>query len=169
MQRRTFLKLGIAATAAIAATGGLTLYMHQGPWAEGRLQSTGRIIFEALARAILEGTLPDDPAQAARQLGSHLDRVEAAIRQFPPALQSELAQLLAVLDTAAGRRWLFTLHQPWAEATPADVRAALDRLRKSRSLVRQQTYHALRDLTNAAYYSEPGTWVALGYPGPIPI
>ena len=169
MQRRTLLKIGIVATAAIGAAGGLTVAMHRGPWADDRLQSTGRVIFAALARGILDGTLPADPAQATRQVDAHLERVEAAIRQFPPALQSELAQLLAVLDTAPGRRWLFTLGSPWAAATPTEVQAALDRMRHSRLLLRQQTYHALRDLTNAAYYSEPGTWAALGYPGPVPV
>ena len=30
----------------------------------------------------------------------------------------------------------------------------------------QQAYHALRDLTNAAYFADAASWSQLGYPGP---
>ena len=32
--------------------------------------------------------------------------------------------------------------------------------------LRQQAYHALRELTNAAYYADASAWRTLGYPGP---
>jgi hypothetical protein len=31
--------------------------------------------------------------------------------------------------------------------------------------LRQQVFHALRDLTNAAYFADASTWAAIGYPG----
>ena len=39
-------------------------------------------------------------------------------------------------------------------------------MRTSRIGLRQQAYHALRDLTNAAYFADPQTWPLMGYPGP---
>jgi len=42
-------------------------------------------------------------------------------------------------------------------------------MRVSGTTLRRQAYHALRDLTQAAYFSDPGTWAALGYPGPRPL
>jgi hypothetical protein len=46
------------------------------------------------------------------------------------------------------------------------VQSALQAMRSSRLELRQQAYHALRDLTNAAYFADAATWAALGYPGP---
>ena len=42
-------------------------------------------------------------------------------------------------------------------------------MRFADSLTRQQVYHALRDLTNAAWFADAGTWGLLGYPGPTTI
>ena len=39
-------------------------------------------------------------------------------------------------------------------------------MRTSTLELRQQAYHALRDLTNAAFYANPDVWPLLGYPGP---
>ena len=39
-------------------------------------------------------------------------------------------------------------------------------MRASRIALRQQAYHALRDLTHAAYFADAATWARLGYPGP---
>ena len=32
--------------------------------------------------------------------------------------------------------------------------------------LKQQAYQALHDIVGAAYFSDPGTWALLGYPGP---
>ena len=47
-----------------------------------------------------------------------------------------------------------------------DLQQALQDMRTSGLAMRQQIYHALRDLTNAAYYADPKAWPMLGYPGP---
>ncbi len=156
--------LVLAATAAGIKLAGVGL-----PWKDGQLDPRGRAIFSAVARAVLDGTLSDAPTLQAAELNAHLARVESAIAQFPPHLQSELAQLLALLATTPGRRWFAALEPPWEDAPPAAVQEALQSLRTARLDVQRQAYHALRDLTNAAYYSEPGTWAHLGYPGPIPV
>jgi hypothetical protein len=51
----------------------------------------------------------------------------------------------------------------------AEIEAALRRMRHDDAALRQQAYHALRDLSNAAFYAEPAHWSLLGYPGPTPI
>ena len=58
---------------------------------------------------------------------------------------------------------------PSTALTPAELQAALQAMRVASIATRQQVYHALRDLTNAAYYAEPATWAQLGYPGPTPV
>ena len=52
------------------------------------------------------------------------------------------------------------------QASVAQLQASLQSMRTSSLQLRQQVYHALRDLTNAAYFSDPTTWSQLGYPGP---
>lgn len=85
---------------------------------------------------------------------------------FPFHMQSELSQLLALLATALGRSVLAGLPVEWASASARDVQAALQAMRTSSLALRQQAYHALRDLTNAAYFADASTWAVMGYPGP---
>ncbi|MEO8653744.1 MAG: hypothetical protein ABI409_06430 [Ramlibacter sp.] len=33
--------------------------------------------------------------------------------------------------------------------------------------LRRQAYQALHDIVGSAYFSDPGTWSFLGYPGPL--
>lgn len=170
MQRRHLLKFGLISTLGIGGLlVGRQLMLQPVPLVEGQLQESGRQLMGAVARAVLDGSLSDDEALRARQIESHLDRVAGALRQFPPHTQAELAQLLMLLDSAPGRRWFAGLTEPWSAASTPQVAAALEHLRQSRWALQQQAYHALRDITNAAYYAEPGTWGHLGYPGPIPV
>ena len=39
-------------------------------------------------------------------------------------------------------------------------------MRESSLALRQQAFHALRDITNASYFADRSTWAAIGYPGP---
>lgn len=97
---------------------------------------------------------------------AHLQRLEASIAGLAPATRQELSDLLAVLGTAVGRRALTGLATPWAEANVVEVQHALSHMRVSSGTTRQQVYHALRDLTNAAWFADAGSWDLLGYPGP---
>ena len=165
MQRRTLLKLGIGtATVLVVAGGGLAL-LRPG-LSDGHLAPAGREVFNAVARAVLDGVLPVDPGARAAALQAHLGRVDDAIAAFPSATQTELSQLLALLGSAAGRIGLAGLRTPWPEAEVSDIRQALQGMRTSSLDLRQQAYHALRDLTNAAYFADAAAWPSMGYPGP---
>lgn len=168
MQRRTLLKLGLGATVALAVAGGGVALLQPG-WRDGRLTEPARALMRAVARAVLDGALPADEPALQRALDAHLDRLDAAIAAFPAATQAELSQLLALLSSAAGR-WAFAgLATPWPQARIVDIQTALQGLRMSSLSLKQQAYHALRDLTNAAYFSDPSAWVHMGYPGPVDI
>lgn len=168
MQRRTLLKLGLGASVVLAVAGtGVALLqpgLHQ-----GHLTAGSNEVMRAVARAVLEGVLPADESQRAAALAAHLQRLDDAIAAFPAATRGELSQLLALLASAPGRRALAGLHDAWAEASAADIQQAMQAMRTSRLSLRQQAYHALRDLTNAAYFSDPSAWAHLGYPGPMDI
>ena len=164
MQRRSFLKLGAGAAAVLAVAGGGLALFRPG-LSEGQLTVGGREVFTAIARAVLDGSLPEDAAQRADAVRAHLQRLDDALGAFPPAVQAELSQLLSILAAAPGRVALAGLYLPWHEASVVQIQASLQGMRTSSLSLKQQAYHALRDLTNAAYYADAQAWRVMGYPG----
>jgi hypothetical protein len=167
MQRRTLLKLGVTGSAALALVGGGVALFYEPAWRVDRLTGMGRTVFEAVARAVLDGSLPVDAAALRSALASHLERIDGTLRAMAPATQREVADLLALLALPPGRIALAGLTTDWAYASVAQVHAALQSMRTSRLTLRRQAYHALRDLTHAAYFADSATWTQLGYPGPV--
>lgn len=165
MQRRHLLVLGTT-TAAVLGLAGLSVAWARPPRVQGRLSPPARELMAAVALAVLDQALPDDEAARAAALDAHLTRLEATLMGLTPLLQSEVDQLLALLVAPPGRLALLQLVTPWPQATPSDVQAALQRLRSSSLALPQQIFHALRDLTAAAYFADASAWTVLGYPGP---
>lgn len=156
-----------AATALLMGLAGAGIALHrQALTQDGRLTDSGRKLFASVAAAVLDGLLPSDPLARRAALDAHLQRLEATIGGFPPAIRAEIVELATLLAHPAGRLGLAGLSDDWAAAKTADVQAMLQSLRVSRLALRQQVYHALRDLTNGAYFADPTTWAAIGYPGP---
>lgn len=166
--RRALFKLGVGAACALALAGGGAWLWRPG-FKSGQLTETGRSVFRAVARAVLEGSLPLEVAARERALDAHLVRLEAVIDGLPPVTRSEIAQMLALLSVAPARRWLTGLASDWDDAGLQEVEAALRRMRADPQALRQQTYHALRDLNNAAFYAQSEYWPLMGYPGPTPV
>jgi hypothetical protein len=170
MQRRTLLGLGVAGAAALAlAGGGAALLLSTPSWRDGQLLPAGQRVLRAVARAVLDGSLPGDAALQSAALDAHLTRMDATLGAMSPATQGEVADLLTVLAAAPGRLALTGLSQPWDDAPVAAVQRALQTMRLSTLGLRRQAYQALRDLTHAAYFADPSTWVLLGYPGPVKV
>lgn len=168
MQRRTWLKLGLVTATGLALVGG-GLALRAPAWTPEGLTASGRAVFGAVARAVLEGCLPEPTAERDAALLAWFSRLDDSIAALPPHTQAELAQLLSVLASAPGRWALAGLATDWPDASVTQVQAALTDMRHSRLALRQQAYFALRDLTAAAYFSDPSTWMALGYAGPMDI
>jgi hypothetical protein len=168
MQRRTLLKLGAASAAVLLVAGGTAALLQPG-LAGGSLSASGREVFSAVGRALLDKTLPADDGARHIALDGLLGRIDVLVQALPPHAQAELSQLLALLASAAGRRTLAGLSQPWDEASIADIQRSLQDMRLSRLALRQQAYAALHDITAGAYFSDPASWPLLGYPGPMKI
>lgn len=166
MRRRNLFKLGVVAASALALAGGGVAWLYQAAWAGGRLTDVGRRVLGGVARAVLDGSLPADAGPQLAAIAAHLDRMDATLRALPPSAQREVADLLALLALAPGRLALAGLSADWGGASVAQIQAALQAMRGSRVALRQQAYHALRDLTHAAYFADSATWARLGYPGP---
>lgn len=165
IQRRTLLKLGVGAGAVVALAGAGVALWRPG-LAKGHLSASARLVARRVADAVLDGNLPEEAAAREQALDAHLARFDSTVGGLPPAVRAELSDLFALLSAAPGRWAIAGLSSDWASASREDVTAALQAMRRSRMSVRQQVYHALRDLTDAAWFADPSTWAALGYPGP---
>lgn len=164
--RRRFLKLGLGATVLLAVAGGGSALLSTPGLAEGRLSASSRQLMRAITVAVCGDLLPPEgPAREAR-LASHLEQLERQIAGFPPHLRKELGQLLTLLGTTPGRLALMGLSSPWAQASPAELQARLHTMGRSSLALRQQIFHALRDLNCLVFFNDPASWAAVGYPGP---
>lgn len=169
MHRRTLLKLGLGSAAALALVGGGIALVAPGLTAEGHLSEVGRSVMRGVARAVLDGVLPSERVPLDAALSAHLRRLDETLAAFPRATRHELSQLLALLAAPPGRLGFAGLRPAWEEASVEAIQHSLQTMRLSSLGLRQQAYHALRDLTNAAWFADPSAWPALGYDGPIPL
>lgn len=165
MQRRRWLQWGVAGAATLAVFGsGVALW--QPAWDEIGLSEAGHDLVAAVSSGFLEGSLPVDTGAREHALQALVTRVEDLVRSLPAHSQEELAQLLSLMAHPAGRVALTGLRPPWAQASMAQVQAALQGMRVSSLVIRRQAYLALHDVIGSAYYADPSTWAELGYPGP---
>lgn len=168
MQRRSFLKLGLGSAVVLAVAGGAVALIQPG-LVQGKLSSAGRNVFAGAARALLDGTLPADPAAQQASINALLARIDDLTQGLPPHVQGELSQLLSLLDSTAGRVALVGLGTDWASASVAQIGAALQGMRESRMALREQAYSALHDIVGGSYFAGSENWPFMGYPGPITI
>jgi hypothetical protein len=165
MQRRSFLKLGLGAALVMTVLGGTVVWLRPG-LQDGRIAPDVRVALRRLSEAILDRSLPSDRGDRERAIAAQIDRLEAFIAGLPATTRNELSQLLGLMAVPPGRRFLVGLSTDWPQAPLEEIRAALQDMRLSSLSLRQQAYHALRDLTNGTYFSEPQAWAGMGYPGP---
>lgn len=153
----------------LALAGGAAVVRAPGLGTDGQMTDAGRRVFAGAARGLLDGVMPNEPAARARAAAGLLERVDQLVRALPPHARAELSQLLALLNQPPGRRLLAQLEDDWSTATVAQIQAALQSMRVSSVSLRQQAYHALHDITSAAYFSDASAWSVLGYPGPMKV
>jgi hypothetical protein len=168
MQRRTLLRLGIASATVLVLAGGAAALIEPG-LTGGRLSASGREVFTAVGRAVLDKSIPADEGARQIALNGLLTRIDTLVTGLPPHAQAELSQLLSLLASSGGRRTLAGLSRPWADASVADIQQALQGMRLSSLALRQQAYGALHDITAGAYFADDATWSLVGYPGPLKI
>jgi len=165
MKRRSLLKLGIASGVVLAVAGGSLALLKPG-LADNKLSADSRQLMRAVALAVFDGLLPAEAAAREARLAAHLDQLDANIAGFPPHLRGELSQLLSLLTSSGGRLALMGLTSSWAAASVADVQASLQAMSLSSLGLKQQIYHALRDLSSLVFFSNAASWQLVGYPGP---
>jgi hypothetical protein len=164
--RRRFVFVGLAGAAVLAGARWLMPSAPTGGSAPAGLTPDAAGIVRALAPALLDGALPDDAAERDAALARTVAAVGAAIEGLPPETREELATLFALLASMPVRIFVAGMGGEWRDASIAEANGFLVRLQKSRWSVKRSAYDALHQLTFAAWYADPKTWPAIGYPGP---
>ena len=164
--RRTFLKAGGLAALALAAGGALYRASHTSTPHRFALDGEARAALQAIAPAILAGALPRDAGRDAALVAA-IDGVHQAILGLPPAVQKEVQDLFGLLALAPARRLLTGIAGGWEGARTDEVSAFLQDWRLHRLGLLRSAYHALHDLVLGAWYAQPASWAATGYPGPM--
>ena len=165
MRRRTFLTVGIAGAATLAAAGWFASALRPRSGTRA-LDDDARAIVAAIVPAMLHGALPDRLPERDTALAETVDNVDRAIQGLPPASRAELGQLFALLSLTAARRAFAGVASPWTEAPRDEVDAFLQAWRTSGWTLKRSAYDALHQIIFAAWYGNPRAWSRIGYPGP---
>jgi hypothetical protein len=167
--RRTFLKAGAGAAIALALGGGIyraTRASLDTPLQQRfALGGEARNALGAIVPALLAGALANSTGAMA-PVTCIIERVHRTILGLPLAAQREIQDLFGLLALAPARRVLTGISGGWSNATPAAVHEFLQDWRASPLGLLRAAYAALHDLVLAAWYADPASWDAIGYPGP---
>ena len=168
LSRRRLLKAGLAGGALLAIAGGAAWFarraMDRG--SPRALDRDAAAIVRAIVPAMLAGALPGNGPPLAAAVDETVAGVDRAIAGLPPAVRAEIAQLFALLALAPGRRVFAGVASPWNEASADEVDAFLRAWQSSGWALKRTAYDALHQLVIAAWYANPRSWPAIGYPGP---
>jgi hypothetical protein len=163
LSRRRFIAATGLAGVTLAICGGAWRFTHKPAPTAFVLTEDARSILHAIVPAMLAGALHDPTA-----IAPTVARVHHAIVGLPLTAQQEVQGLFRLLALGPVRRLLAGVPASWAEATPEQVSAFLQSWRTHRFADLQAAYAALHDLVLGAWYAEPSSWQAMGYPGPLP-
>ena len=165
--RRRFLQAGLAGAALLAIAGGVAWFRQRTAAAAvaPALAPDAQAVLRAIAPSMLAGALPADAARPTA-IDEVVAAVDVAIAGLPPAARRELAELFALLSLGVGRRLFAGVAAPWHEASREAIDAFLDDWRSSAWSLKRTAYDALHQLVLAAWYANPRSWPAIGYPGP---
>lgn len=121
-------------------------------------------VVAAIAPVLLEGVYPGEAGGQARE--RIVEGVRQAVAALSASAQQEIGELFQLLAFAPTRIAVARVSSPWPQATEAEITAFLQGWRESRIGLLQSGYQALHDLVLGAWYADPSTWKAIGYPGP---
>lgn len=162
--RRSFLKAGLVGSLVLITAGGVYRAIRQPePPSRYVMDDAARAVLSGLIPAMLKGAIDPTPEEIKRAI----DSVQTAIAGLSLSAQKEIQDLFALLVLGPSRRFLVGLPDDWPQAKQEDITAFLQNWRTSRLALLQTAYHGLHDLIIGSWYSEPSSWAAIGYPGPI--
>lgn len=164
MKRRTFLMGAFASTAALAL--GVNLYSPEFSLPVDSEGKDYRLLFSVLLPVMLDGALPDVATHKLAAQNRTLDAIKQSISVLPDEQQTELFELLDMLENRLGLLVLTSSMTPLLMRSPAELTDMLETWRHSYFALLQTAYLGLRELVMASYYACPEHWSRLHYAKP---
>jgi hypothetical protein len=177
LNRRSFLKLGVAGSSLLAGAG-LIGSLHgcgshsvendtyTSPQSLSFLRQKDAIILSAIAPVVLKGNFPQHKDDRQKTLNQLLTDIDHFVAHTTAPTQAQVHQLFDLLYFSLTRVTLAGLWPSWEEATEADIEAFLQGWQDSRFNTFRQGYVLLTQLPTLMYYYEPTNWADTIYPGP---
>jgi len=158
VHRRDLLRFSLGASAFLAGASLVGCSAQTAASGYQVLRDDDLPLLRALIPVILAGT------QASEHLVLHsLDHKLAALS---PEMLKLTRQLFDVLSLPLTRGPLTGVWGAWAQASPAQVTAFLQRWQDSSLNLLRMGHASLLQLLQMAWYERPESWTACGYPGP---
>lgn len=158
MHRRDLLRFSLGVSAFLAGASLVGCSAQTAASGYQVLRDDDLPLLRALIPVVLAGT------QASEHLVLHsLDRKLVALS---PEMLKLTRQLFDVLSLPLTRGPLTGVWGAWAQASPAQVTAFLQRWQDSSLNLLRMGHASLLQLLQMAWYERPESWAACGYPGP---
>jgi hypothetical protein len=168
LNRRTLLKYGTGGAILLAA-GSLSLALQPTKMVEPlqELKCLSKQEYSILF-SIADTILPENGPFPAASTFQIAHKVDAVLFRSHPGIQTEIKQLLALIENAAVAT-LFDGHiRPFTHAPAKTQFEILESWRTSRLSIRRTGFKAISGLCNGAYYALPESYSLVGYEGPPP-
>ena len=164
--RRQFIQVGVAGGFVLAATRFLDrpLAVAADP-AYQFLDARSAAVAAALVPVVLAGALPSDSAARAKAVADTTGAFDRAVAGLSPSVRKEVDELFSILRFGPARLMFTGLWNPVEESPPEEIEAFLRRWRHSSFEIQRAGYQAVTQLIQAAWYGNPASWAAIGYPG----
>jgi hypothetical protein len=161
--RRQFIQTGIAGSLLLTFSGWFNQPFAAMP---RRLSDNEREMLTAITAVFLDGALPKNSEARQKLVARTVDGISKAVAGLSLSTQKEIGELFGLLVLTPARRVLAGIGKPWREADANEIAGFLEAWRSSRLGLLQSAYAALHDLIFGAWYAQPDSWEAIGYPGP---
>ena len=162
--RRQFLRVGAAAGALLATAQWLRPSVAAPQQGLRVLDATAAAMVRALVPVVLADALPVEAR--AQRVQETVEAFDRAVSALSPGVRDEVEQLFSFLSFGPTRVAMAGLWEPLERSSPEDLAAFLVRWRRSTFDIQRSAYQALTQLIQAAWYDNPASWAAIGYPGP---
>lgn len=170
MDRRNFLKLGLASSVVLSSVGltaTLTGCSERLPANTGWnvLREQDRVFLRRIAPVMLNGALPADDLARAQGIESMLRYMDTAIHGLGPHNKKQLSDLFMLVDMRVTRGLATGVWSTWQDASDADIEQFLIRWRDSSIALLRLAYNGLNKLMAATWYGQSAAWPAAQFPG----
>ena len=171
MDRRSFLKLGMASSATLTAVG-VTAALSgcsealpkDGDWKV--LTAQDRTLLSAIAPVMLKGSFPTDQADQQNALDKMLPVIDTVVYGLGPHNAKQMSDLFMLLNFGATRGLTTGVWSKWENADETEIENFLNKWRYSSLGLLDLGYNGINQLITAAWFGQKETWQQIGYPGP---